>query len=149
VLNHGVYGHKRKATTVGLCLAVVVAVAATGSTMSRKANAGTARASYFFFSPTKNLSCEMDYRPGARITFCQSLKLPHAATMNRLGGVHVCRGERCLGNPPENTSVLPYGRSVTVGPFRCTSLTSGVRCVVIELRKGFLIDRVGVARIRS
>jgi hypothetical protein len=52
-----------------------------------------------------------------------------------------CPGTRCLGNGPENAFTLRYGRSVTVGPFRCTSQTSGMRCVTTSSGHGFLISR--------
>jgi hypothetical protein len=36
---------------------------------------------------------------------------------------------------------------VNVGPFRCTSLRSGMRCMVIRTSHGFVISRAGVARV--
>jgi hypothetical protein len=41
---------------------------------------------------------------------------------------------------------LSYGRSVTVGPFRCSSLKTGMRCVVRKTDRGFLIARSGIKR---
>jgi hypothetical protein len=57
------------------------------------------------------------------------------------------RGLPCLGNEPENAFTLRYGRSIRVGPFRCTSRTDGIRCVVIRTGRGFLINRAGVTRL--
>jgi hypothetical protein len=53
----------------------------------------------------------------------------------------------CQGNEPENAFTLAYGRSIRVGPFRCTSRTDGMRCVVIRTGRGFLINRAGVTRL--
>jgi hypothetical protein len=59
----------------------------------------------------------------------------------------LCNGVHCLGNGPTNATMLAYGRSVVVGPFRCTSLTSGMRCVVRSSGHGFVLSRAGVKRI--
>jgi hypothetical protein len=60
-------------------------------------------------------------------------------TLHATGTTSVCRGLRCVGNSPENATVLAYGKSVRVGPFLCTSLHSGVRCAVAASGHGFLI----------
>jgi hypothetical protein len=59
----------------------------------------------------------------------------------------VCRGVGCLGNGPENAFTLRYGRSVRVGPFRCTSRRDGMLCVVVRSGHGFLINRDRVKRL--
>jgi hypothetical protein len=48
-----------------------------------------------------------------------------------------------LGGPS-----LAYGSSVTLGRFRCTSRRSGLRCVVIRSRKGFVFNAKGATRVR-
>ena len=55
------------------------------------------------------------------------------------GVTKLCRGLQCVGNSPTNATLLGFGRSVQVGPFRCTSLRSGIRCVVSASGHGFLI----------
>lgn len=60
-------------------------------------------------------------------------------TLHANGATRICRGLRCVGNSPENATILGYGRSVHVGPFLCTSLRSGIRCVVALSGHGFLI----------
>jgi hypothetical protein len=67
--------------------------------------------------------------------------------MHANGRLDQCRGVRCLGNGPDNATTLAYGRSLVVGPFRCTSLTTGMRCVVRTSGHGFLLSRAGVARL--
>ena len=76
--------------------------------------------------------------------YCQSIKSPHNVRMGLDARLTTCRGVSCLGNAPENTPALPYGKQVTVGRFRCFSLRAGIKCIVISSGKGFLIDRVGV-----
>ncbi len=102
-----------------------------------------------FYSPSGNLSCEMDDgRAGVpNHVWCQSWKKPHRVTLRPDGRLNTCRGERCLGNPGENTPRLAYGKHITVGRFRCFSLQAGIKCVVISSGRGFLIDKVGVHRV--
>jgi hypothetical protein len=57
----------------------------------------------------------------------------------RTGGV-------CLGNEPNDAFTLRYGRSVRLGPFRCTSLRVGMRCVFVRTGHGFLISRESLKR---
>jgi len=80
--------------------------------------------------------------------YCQSLKKPHSVTMRLDGRLRICRnGVRCLGNPGEHTPVLPYGKQLTVGRFRCFSLQSGVKCVVTSSGRGFLINATGITKV--
>jgi Family of unknown function (DUF6636) len=67
-------------------------------------------------------------------------------TLNANGTMRVCRGLGCVGNGPSNAFTLRYGRSVRVGPFRCTSRIDGMRCVVIRTGHGFLIGRKSLKR---
>jgi len=103
-----------------------------------------------FYSPSRNLGCEMDDRRAGvpSQVYCQSAKKPHSVTMGLDGRLRICRNlVRCLGNPGENTKILPYGRQITVGQFRCFSLQSGVKCIVTSSGRGFLINATGVAKI--
>ncbi len=56
-----------------------------------------------------------------------------------------CRGDigpLCVANTADRCSTLGYGRSVTMGPIRCTSQTSGVTCrYTFGRHVGFLIAR--------
>ena len=90
-----------------------------------------------FSSPSGNLLCAM-----TEVVFCQSYTLPQHVTLNADGALSICHGQRCAGNPGEGDVFpqLAYGAHRTFGRFRCDSLPSGVRCVVVQSGRGFLID---------
>jgi hypothetical protein len=107
-----------------------------------------------FYSPSRNVSCEMnDGRTGVgTYVYCQSMAHPHSVKMGLGGRLKICRSAKastaqCLGNPGEHTPVLRYGHHVSLEHFRCRSARSGVTCVVIRTGKGFRIDRTGVRRV--
>jgi hypothetical protein len=115
---------------------------------------GTPRTSASFYSPSKNISCEMDdEREGVGShVYCQSVAHPHSVKMSLAAGLTICRDgtlatTRCLGNPGEHTPVLQYGKHITLAHFRCESQKAGVLCTVIKTGKGFRIDSTGVRRI--
>jgi hypothetical protein len=91
---------------------------------------------------------------GNRFVRCQSRVPPQVAMLYPSGRVTICRnpanGENVcnLGDRGEGPiEVLPYGRQITVGRFRCQSLQIGIKCTVIKSGKGFLINRDGVKRV--
>ena len=92
-----------------------------------------------------------DAHNGAQVICGAVRKAPHMATMDVSGRLKVCRASagstRCLGNVGEGAFVLGYGKSVTVGRFRCFSLRTGMKCIVISSGRGFLINRSGVSRV--
>jgi hypothetical protein len=116
-----------------------------------KGNRGRAEAA--FYSPSRNISCEMtdDPRLPKPHVYCQSMKRPHSVLMDSAGRLKICRASgttpMCLGNPGEHTPVLHYGKHIRVGRFRCMSKRIGVTCVVIKTGSGFLINRERVRRI--
>src|SRR5262245_40404016 len=73
-------------------------------------------------APPKPASCDVDYGGGLSLT-------DHGK------GHYTCAGDTLLGSG----KVLPYGRSRTLGDFRCTSKKSGMRCVNERNRHGFLL----------
>jgi hypothetical protein len=101
----------------------------------------------WFHSPTGNIQCELaagDVR--GTYAYCQTFVPSQTATLRRAGRTAVCTRRACaVGNGPERAPVLPYGRSIRVGPFRCTSLRTWMRCVVVASGRGFTIAREGVA----
>ena len=120
---------------------------------SARASAGVQR---FFFTPGPNgSSCEIDVAvPGLPTsTWCivEPPKVPASkaigVTLRENGDLGICRGGQCVGNAPERTPTLRYGRSISVGPFRCTSLRAGVRCVVTKLGRGFMLGAHSVKRV--
>jgi len=116
------------------------------------ATSASAAASYhvqqrFLLSPSGNISCEMDlFSATNRTAYCQTFSPPSSATVFPDGHVEACFGIKCIGNPPEDVRTLPYGDSTVLGPFRCSSLTAGVRCSVTRSHHGFLISRSGISR---
>jgi hypothetical protein len=119
----------------------------------KQAKSGAAKTSATFYSPSRNISCEMnDGTNVGSFVYCQSWAHPHSVTMGLDGRLKICRGgtattKRCLGDPGEHTPVLGYGKHVTLKHFRCQSGKAGVTCTVIKTGKGFRIDKVGVKRI--
>jgi hypothetical protein len=100
-------------------------------------------------SPSGNIACEVSgRRPGVRRPYadCETFKPPRSVTMNSDARARVCEGSRCLANTAVGPLVLAYRTAVTVGPFRCSSQTAGMRCVVRAGGHGFEISRQRVAR---
>lgn len=130
----------------GLARAGIVLVSVLGTALAAGQAAAADRA---FVSPTGNLGCQItdrvDYAPNQ--VFCQSFNRPQVVRMGLNGRLRICRSERCLGNPAEDTPTLGYGRAITVGRFRCTMSTDGIRCRVRSSGKGFLINRDTIRRI--
>jgi hypothetical protein len=131
----------------------LLALAAIGSSLLGAAGAASASASAsasgqrFFLSPTRNISCELDVHSGGTHAFCETLQPGRSVTMAADGSLKVCDGTGCLGNPPDNATVLAYGHQSRLGPFTCTSRPTGVRCTVAGSGRGFVISRSGIARV--
>lgn len=107
-----------------------------------------------FDSPSLNINCGMFDQTGYRYVRCQSRVPPQVAMLYPSGRVTICRNPSngsnvcSLGDRGENPiEILPYGRQIAVGQFRCLSLEIGVKCTVIGSGKGFLINRDGVSRV--
>jgi hypothetical protein len=97
----------------------------------------------FFHSPSKNIECELR----TAYAYCQTFAPLRSVKLVPSGTYRICNGVRCVGNGPVDAFTLGYGRSADVGPFRCTSLSSGMRCVVTRTGHGFVISRSGVERV--
>jgi hypothetical protein len=97
----------------------------------------------WFRSPSGNIECEVR----SASAYCQTFTPLRSVTMAAAGTYKVCNGVRCVGNGPTGQFTLAYGRSVNVGPFRCTSLLAGMQCIVIRTGHGFVIGRSGVKRV--
>ena len=102
-----------------------------------------------FRSPSRNLICTMGDDAQFVGVGCQSYKPPHTASLTLAGRVKTCRGIRCIGDPGDGVPVttLGYGKTKTVGRFRCRSSQAGFTCVVVRTGKGFLINRSGTTRV--
>jgi hypothetical protein len=96
-----------------------------------------------FVSPSGNISCEVFYhRAGLTHAYCQTGTPPRSVTMDPTGTYTTCTGEQCLGNAGIGTPTLEYGTATGVGPYRCSSATTGITCTASG--KGFQISRSGV-----
>ena len=87
--------------------------------------------------PPKPASCDLDWNP------------TELAVGRRRVSVGACRGDigpLCVNASGGRCTTLRYGRSVNIGPIRCTSALSGVTCRYRTApRVGFRISRQGYA----
>ena len=82
--------------------------------------------------PPKPASCDLDWAP---------TELQLTRTHVTVGGCRGDVGPRCYPGG-DRCSVLAYGHSVTLGPVRCSSATTGVTCRrTTGSRPGFTIAR--------
>ena len=127
----------------GSRLALLAAAVAAALAASAGASSTSVR---WFHSPSGNIECEVashDLR--GTYAYCQTFRPLQTARLGANGRTRVCAHRACpVGNGPENAVTVAYGRSIRVGIFRCTSATSGIRCVVIASGHGFRIAREGV-----
>jgi len=102
----------------------------------------------YFRSPSGNIECDLVVNAGkiSALAYCQTGSHPSSVTMTSSGHLRICGGPDCLSNAPLNVSVLAYGHQTTLGPFRCLSLTSSVRCRVSSGR-GFRISPSGIKHL--
>jgi hypothetical protein len=127
--------------------AVAVGLAVTLLAGPVAAGAGTGHTTQRFFrSPSRNIECELDDGQAGLPTaaYCQTFTPSRSVKLEPTGALKVCSGPGCVGNGPDNETTLAYGSSTSLGPFRCASLTSGVRCTLAS-GKGFAISRSGVS----
>jgi hypothetical protein len=132
-------------------------VVAVGAAVAASPAVGSRTAARWFFTPGKVVHCELGLnRHGLHpptYVFClayrggRPYRTARAVTMNTAGALTVCHGLKCIGNSPVSTVMLKAGHSIVVGPFRCTSLRPGVRCVVTKLGRGFRLSARGLRRI--
>lgn len=99
-----------------------------------------------FVSPSGGIDCELTIGSLGRSAYCQTVTPPRTARLNAAGRTKICIGMNCLANGPEDALVLAYGASVALGPFRCASHRTGMRCLVRATGRGFQINRQGVTR---
>jgi hypothetical protein len=128
---------KRASVTV-FCISLVLAVPAA---------AGSGRVKFFTYANGK-ISCQLSSGGtlGA-LAYCQTLKPASSVTLHKNGFAKICKGAACLGNPPENATVLKKGKSEKVGPFFCETITGGVECIVVPAGKGFDVTGAGIKKV--
>src|ERR1700684_3079617 len=81
-----------------------------------------------FYSPSKNISCEIDNIVGTNAStsaLCLTISPPKSVTLKTDSGLTECTGASCLSNAGVDTPTLAYGQSITLGPFTCASSTAG------------------------
>ncbi len=129
-------------------------LAAVAAALSVTAGAGAATGIHRFIGVrgTANLDCELAAGvPGlGTFVYCLSAPTPSKAVsvqMSAAGKLQICRGLKCMSNPPDGEAMLRQGQSVTAGPFRCTAVKNGIRCLVTKLGHGFLIGPQGLTRL--
>lgn len=118
----------------------------TSTSPSPTAGGGTSGQAWIV-SPSGNITCQL-LAGGASSAgvHCQTTTPLNGVSMSSSGSL-TCSGEQCVGNLGTNVpKTLPYGQSVSVGPFTCASKETGMQCSVSS-GKGFLIARDGVTRI--
>src|SRR5437762_4473291 len=111
--------------------------------------AGSKGERHFFFGPGPTTSCELDagVPTVGTAAYCQTYPHAQSATLRADGSLKICHGMKCIGNPPEMTPTLVFGASLTTGPFRCTSLHTGIKCVVMKTGHGFLISPTTITKV--
>lgn len=112
--------------------------------VARMLSATTSAPGRVFLSPSKNIGCEVDFQFAhlGTATLCQTLAPPQSVTITATGAIEKCSGVACVGHPAENTPVMLYMTSTTVGPFLCASRFDGVACSAAG--RAFLISRSGI-----
>jgi hypothetical protein len=99
-----------------------------------------------FYSPSQNISCEIDASPGSNpgtSTLCLTINPARSVVLHTDGTLTVCTGQDCLSNAGDNTPTLTYGHSITLGPFTCVSSKAGMKCTIAS-GAGFLIASSGI-----
>ena len=120
-------------------------VAALASTIVGGATAAPS-AVRWFHSPSGNIECEVaSHDARGTYAYCQTFTPLQTARLAADGRTAVCAHRACqVGDGPTDATTLPYGRSLRVGVFRCSSAVTGIRCVVIASGHGFRIARQGI-----
>jgi hypothetical protein len=110
-----------------------------------KSGAATLR-SRFFHTPNGNIECELDDGAGAVQAYCQTITPPRSVTLSAHGKLRRCTGVGCLGNGPDDATVLAYGQTIGLGPFRCRGGINEISCTV-DGGAGFTISRRAVTKL--
>jgi hypothetical protein len=103
------------------------------------------RPTKYFASPSGNIQCWID--PAHGRAGCTTRQPQWSAILTSSGGLTIRRLRFDCGCEEPSAPRLSYGRQISYGGFRCSSRETGVRCVVAETGKGFLINRDGVTRV--
>jgi hypothetical protein len=118
-----------------------------GTTVSHPSGCpGSKPPANLFGSPSGNILCATGQTLGDRsiLVFCQERGTPtyFGATISVTGQVRRVANNGDPGDTPIRT--IPYGHSIVWPGVRCTSLTTGMRCLSTRAGHGFLINLTGV-----
>jgi hypothetical protein len=105
-----------------------------------------------FLSPDRRVGCTINPPPNEVVWCATNPPGPHVhfAELQRSPAVTICDRsptDFCTQNAITKAPVLRLGQQDELHGFRCFSLRSGVKCIVIRSGKGFLINRKGVHRV--
>jgi hypothetical protein len=138
------------ATTTTTARSTTSSSAASGTTTSTSQTSSTlvpqSSTVTEFYSPSKNISCEIDNNVGTTATtgaLCLTISPPKSVTLMTDSTLKECTGVNCLSNAGVNTPTLAYGQSITLGPFTCAASTAGIKCTLAS-GDGFLISSSAV-----
>jgi hypothetical protein len=128
-----------------LCASAVLSLTSAGAFVV-KSEAATLT-DRFFHTPNGNIECELDNGGGADVqAYCQTTQPPRSVTLGAHGKLKRCTGVGCIGNGPDNATVLEYGHSIALGPFTCRGGIDAISCTV-KSGAGFTISRSGVRKL--
>lgn len=140
---------------MGMLRRIPIAIAALALLgLSAPASPAAAADYYVISSPSDNIYCDMGdssfyrgVRCDVRVHTWPRPPRPSGCDLDWGDSLYVgtrgvarwtCHGDTLLGS---DSYVLPYGRSLRVGRFKCTSKTTGMRCVNLRTGHGFLISK--------
>jgi Domain of unknown function (DUF4352) len=104
--------------------------------------------STFFHSPSDNIQCEMttvEENHESPSAYCQTTHPPRTVAMSKDGSLE--QGTE-IGTKARPEADLPYGKSESLGPWTCLSLTTGMRCTIAD-GQGFEISGSGVTELHG
>jgi hypothetical protein len=120
----------------------------------RKTSPPAATTDARFYTPSRNISCELFDDGSSKADVSCLMRSPQAIThLSATGRATICQHRpqnRCTGNfgeGPPAFHLLPYGSSVKVGRFRCSSAFNGVTCTVIATGQGVFVSKQLVKRV--
>jgi hypothetical protein len=94
-----------------------------------------------FVSPSRNISCEIDYQRGGLTdeVCCKTFQPPQSLIFSAGGSMKTCTGSDRVGIPSLDAPTLAYGTSTGIRPFPCVSGMVGITKTVSG--RGFEISR--------
>lgn len=123
---------------------IVLAVVLLGTLHANLASASAK----WFHSTSGNIQCEVvsgDLR--GSYAYCQTFSPSRSVKLKPNGVFTECAGVGCVGDGPVDAFTLAAEKSTTVGQFRCTAKSNGIRCVATRSGRGFLLGRRGVTAV--